>query len=126
VPEKPQLEGIEKRWSLHWDEQRTYAFDRTAKRDAVYSIDTPPPTVSGSLHAGHVFSYTHADIIARFQRMTGKTVSERTPDDRSAANCRRHPRFNQTVAALCPRGRIASKFAITIYQSNLTKSLKIS
>jgi valyl-tRNA synthetase len=74
VPEKPQLEGIEKRWSLHWDEQRTYAFDRSAKRDAVYSIDTPPPTVSGSLHVGHVFSYTHADIIARFQRMMGKTV----------------------------------------------------
>jgi valyl-tRNA synthetase len=74
VPEKPQLEGIEKRWSLHWDEQRTYAFDRSAKRDAVYSIDTPPPTVSGSLHVGHVFSYTHADIIARFQRMEGKTV----------------------------------------------------
>jgi valyl-tRNA synthetase len=40
----------------------------------VYSIDTPPPTVSGSLHVGHVFSYTHTDLIARFQRMTGKHV----------------------------------------------------
>ena len=74
VPDKPQLEGIEARWSAQWEAQRTYAFDRNADREAVFSIDTPPPTVSGSLHVGHVFSYTHADIIARFQRMTGKTV----------------------------------------------------
>ena len=40
----------------------------------VYSIDTPPPTVSGSLHVGHVFSYTHTDVVARFQRMRGKAV----------------------------------------------------
>src|SRR5574339_643204 len=43
-------------------------------RGAVYSIDTPPPTVSGSLHVGHVFSYTHTDVIARFQRMRGQAV----------------------------------------------------
>src|SRR5262249_10566998 len=67
-------EGIEAKWSTRWEAQRIYAFDRTAARDAVYSIDTPPPTVSGSLHVGHVFSYTHTDIIARYQRMTGKTV----------------------------------------------------
>ena len=59
-------------------------------------------------------------------KASSSPISERTPDDRSAAYCRRRPRFNQTVAALCPRGRIASKFAITIHQSNLTKSLKIS
>ena len=40
----------------------------------MYSIDTPPPTVNGSLHVGHVFSYTHTDVIARFQRMRGKAV----------------------------------------------------
>ncbi|QDQ82995.1 valine--tRNA ligase [Paraburkholderia megapolitana] len=74
VPDKPQLEGIEARWSAQWEAQHTYAFDRNAGREAVFSIDTPPPTVSGSLHVGHVFSYTHTDIIARFQRMTGKTV----------------------------------------------------
>ena len=50
------------------------AFDRSRPRDEVYAIDTPPPTVSGSLHVGHVFSYTHTDIIARFQRMRGKAV----------------------------------------------------
>ena len=74
VPEKPGLEGLEARWGEHWEERGTYRFDRTATRADVYSIDTPPPTVSGSLHVGHVFSYTHTDTIARYQRMRGKSV----------------------------------------------------
>lgn len=74
IPERPGLDALEARWAAHWQAQKTYAFDRAAPRSAVFSIDTPPPTVSGSLHAGHVFSYTHADIVARFQRMRGKTV----------------------------------------------------
>ena len=74
VPDKPALEGLEQKWSEQWKADDTYAFDRTAEREAVYSIDTPPPTVSGSLHVGHVFSYTHTDLMARFQRMRGKSV----------------------------------------------------
>ena len=74
VPEKPALEGLEEKWKTRWDADGTYRFDRTASRDAVYAIDTPPPTVSGSLHVGHVFSYTHTDIVARFQRMRGRAV----------------------------------------------------
>ena len=74
VPDKPALEGLEQKWSERWKEQGTYAFDRTRPRAEVYSIDTPPPTVSGSLHVGHVFSYTHTDLVARFQRMRGKAV----------------------------------------------------
>ncbi|MFC6153532.1 valine--tRNA ligase [Nocardioides yefusunii] len=74
VPEKPALEGLEAKWAERWKADDTYAFDRTQPRENVYSIDTPPPTVSGSLHVGHVFSYTHTDLIARFQRMRGKTV----------------------------------------------------
>ncbi len=74
VPDKPALEGLEARWSQVWKDQQTYAFDRTAPRERVYAIDTPPPTVSGSLHVGHVFSYTHTDLVARFQRMRGKEV----------------------------------------------------
>jgi valyl-tRNA synthetase len=74
IPEKPGLEGLEAVWSARWDAAGTYIFDRTASRPQVYSIDTPPPTVSGSLHIGHVFSYTHTDAMARFHRMRGKAV----------------------------------------------------
>ncbi|MFM8794093.1 MAG: valine--tRNA ligase [Acidimicrobiales bacterium] len=74
VPEKPTLDGIEAKWIAEWDASGTYTFDRSAARDAVFSVDTPPPTVSGSLHMGHVFSYTHTDTVARFRRMTGRAV----------------------------------------------------
>ena len=74
IPEKPGLEGLEATWSARWEAAGTYAFDRTATRPEVFSIDTPPPTVSGSLHIGHVFSYTHTDAVARFHRMRGKAV----------------------------------------------------
>jgi valyl-tRNA synthetase len=74
VPEKPALEGLEEKWSRSWDEHGVYDFDRTRTREQVYAIDTPPPTVSGSLHVGHVFSYTHTDLIARYQRMRGREV----------------------------------------------------
>jgi valyl-tRNA synthetase len=74
VPDRPALEGLEDKWVAHWEEQGTYRFDRSKTREEIYSIDTPPPTVSGSLHVGHVFSYTHTDLIARFQRMRGKEV----------------------------------------------------
>src|SRR6187401_2272479 len=74
VPDKPALEGLEQKWTQRWDAEGTYRFDRTRSRADVFAIDTPPPTVSGSLHVGHVFSYTHTDVIARFQRMRGKAV----------------------------------------------------
>jgi valyl-tRNA synthetase len=74
MPEKPSLDGVEAKFVNAWEESQVYSFDRTRPRAEVFSIDTPPPTVSGSLHVGHVFSYTHTDCIARYQRMTGKTV----------------------------------------------------
>jgi valyl-tRNA synthetase len=74
IPDRPALEGLEAAWSARWQKQGTYVFDRTAERSQVFSIDTPPPTVSGSLHIGHVFSYTHTDAVARFQRMRGRAV----------------------------------------------------
>ena len=74
VPDKAALEGLEAKWAAQWKADDTYAFDRTRSREDVYSIDTPPPTVSGALHVGHVFSYTHTDLVARYQRMRGKTV----------------------------------------------------
>ena len=74
VPDKPAIDGLEAVWSVRWEADQVYAFDRTRPRSEVFSIDTPPPTVSGSLHVGHAFSYTHTDIIARFRRMTGMSV----------------------------------------------------
>ena len=78
IPDKPALEGLETKWDAAWQQQGTYLFDRLRAaergRAGVYSVDTPPPTASGSLHIGHVFSYTHTDVRVRFERMRGKTV----------------------------------------------------
>ncbi|GAA1612037.1 valine--tRNA ligase [Nonomuraea maheshkhaliensis] len=74
MPQKPTLDGLEQVWVARWEEEGTYRFDRSRPREQVYSIDTPPPTVSGSLHVGHVFSFTHTDIMARYRRMIGKAV----------------------------------------------------
>jgi valyl-tRNA synthetase len=74
APAKPALAGLEAKWSRRWAEEGTYDFDPTAPKERVYAIDTPPPTVSGSLHIGHVFSYTHTDTIARYKRMRGYAV----------------------------------------------------
>ena len=78
IPERPSLEGLEEKWGAVWRDQATYTFDRDAAlagaRGEVFSIDTPPPTASGSLHMGHVFSYTHTDCMARYKRMRGFNV----------------------------------------------------
>src|SRR3954465_12324476 len=74
VPEKPSLEGLEDRWAARWEAEGVYRFDRTKTRDEIFSVDTPPPTVSGSLHMGSVFGYVQTDCIARFQRMRGREV----------------------------------------------------
>ena len=78
IPDKPTVDGLEDKWAPVWREQGTYAFDReralSLPREQVFAIDTPPPTASGSLHVGHVFGYSQADAIARFQRMRGKEV----------------------------------------------------
>lgn len=74
VPDRPALEGLEQKLTSRWEETKTYAFDENTTREQVYSIDTPPPTASGSLHVGHMFSYTQTDVIARYKRMAGKNV----------------------------------------------------
>ncbi|MET1036371.1 MAG: valine--tRNA ligase [Arthrobacter sp.] len=74
VPDKPALEGLEESLGRRWREEGTYKFDPRTTRADVYSIDTPPPTASGSLHVGHMFSYTQTDVLARYQRMRGMNV----------------------------------------------------
>jgi len=78
IPDKPSIDGLEDAWGQVWREQGTYRFDRDAAagrgRAGVFSVDTPPPTASGSLHMGHVFSFTHTDCMARYKRMAGFEV----------------------------------------------------
>ena len=74
VPDKPALEGLEAALTRRWLEEGTYKFNPDTTREQVYSIDTPPPTASGSLHVGHMFSFTQTDVQARYMRMTGKNV----------------------------------------------------
>lgn len=64
----------EKKWQQIWQEKQIYAYDPNISKDETYVVDTPPPTVSGQLHIGHVYSYTQTDFIVRFQRMTGKNI----------------------------------------------------
>lgn len=74
LPQNYEPKEAEKRWQQRWLAEETYAWRDDKPRAETYVIDTPPPTVSGLLHMGHIFSYTQADFIARFQRMTGKDV----------------------------------------------------
>ncbi len=74
IPDKPSLDGLDMKWSERWERDGTYSFDRSHPRSNVFSVDTPPPTVSGALHVGHVFSYSQTDALARFHRMRGKAV----------------------------------------------------
>ena len=67
-------EDIEQRWRAFWEDQGTYNYDPARGREETFVVDTPPPTVSGSLHIGHVFSYTHTDLMARYKRMRGFNV----------------------------------------------------
>lgn len=73
APKKASLDGLEEKWGEAWEANGTYSYE-LSPRENTYSIDTPPPTVSGSLHVGHCFSYTHTDIIARYKRMRGMNV----------------------------------------------------
>ncbi|MEY2426966.1 MAG: valyl-tRNA synthetase, partial [Actinomycetota bacterium] len=97
VPDKPALEGLEDKWRQRWDADGTYAFDRTKTRDEIYSVDTPPPTVSGHLHIGSVSSYTHTDLMVRFQRMRGREVFYPMGWDDNGLNIERRTQINYGV-----------------------------
>ncbi|MCS7026951.1 MAG: valine--tRNA ligase [Bryobacteraceae bacterium] len=74
LPKHFDSKQAEEKWDRQWEEWGIYHYDPSRGREETYVIDTPPPTVSGSLHVGHVFSYTHTDLMARFQRMRGKNI----------------------------------------------------
>lgn len=97
VSEKPSLDGLEAKWSESWENSGTYAFDANASREQVFSIDTPPPTVSGSLHIGHACSYTHTDVIARQKRMAGRAVFYPMGWDNNGLNVERRVQIDYGV-----------------------------
>ena len=74
MPDRPTIDGLEEKWGARWEADGVYLFDRTKSRAEVFSIDTPPPTVSGSLHMGSVFGYAQTDSLARYQRMRGREL----------------------------------------------------
>ena len=73
-PNKYKFNESEKKWQDFWKGCNVYLWDKDLPRNNTYVVDTPPPTVSGHLHIGHVYSYTHTDFIVRFQRMKGKNI----------------------------------------------------
>ncbi len=75
IPEKYDHAEVERVWRERWEAEGLYRWDPTRPREETFVVDTPPPTVSGSLHVGHVFSYTHQDVVARYQRMRGKNIA---------------------------------------------------
>jgi valyl-tRNA synthetase len=73
LPSHFEPRSAEERWDRRWREEGIFRFDETSPAPR-FVVDTPPPTVSGSLHVGHVFSYTQTDVLARYQRMRGHNV----------------------------------------------------
>ncbi len=74
IPKHFDAVEAERRFDEQWEKRGTYRYDPTRPREETFVIDTPPPTVSGTLHLGHVFSYTHTDTLARYRRMRGDNV----------------------------------------------------
>lgn len=74
LPKHFDFAAAEERWAERWERDGVFRYDPTQPRERTFVVDTPPPTVSGSLHVGHVFSYTHTDLLARYKRMRGWNV----------------------------------------------------
>src|SRR4029077_8220368 len=74
LPKHFEAAEAEERWHAHWDALGVHAYDPGRGREETFVVDTPPPTVSGSLHVGHVFSYTQTDVVVRYHRMQGRNV----------------------------------------------------
>jgi valyl-tRNA synthetase len=74
LPKHFEAAEAERRWDAEWERRGTYRWDPSRPREETFVVDTPPPTVSGTLHIGHVFSYTHTDVMVRQARMRGMNV----------------------------------------------------
>src|SRR3989344_8764348 len=73
LPKEYNISQIEEKWQNYWEKEKIYTFDEKSKKQ-IYSIDTPPPTVSGAMHIGHAFSYSQQDFIVRYKRMNNFNI----------------------------------------------------
>jgi valyl-tRNA synthetase len=109
LPKHFDARAAEDTYQALWDRLGIFRYDPSKSRDETFVVDTPPPTVSGSLHVGHVFSYTHTDIVVRYQRMQGKNIfypmgwdDNGLPTERRVQNyfhvrCDPHTHFEETL-----------------------------
>ena len=74
LPRHFEAEQVEQKWIESWESSGIYRWDPDRRREETFVVDTPPPTASGSLHVGHVFSYTQTDVITRYKRMRGLNI----------------------------------------------------
>ena len=103
---------VEARWDASWQDAGVYHYDPERPREETFVVDTPPPTASGSLHIGHVFSYTQADVVVRYQRMRGMNIfypmgwdDNGLPTERRVAGMCAVFALTQVVAATAPAGQ---------------------
>lgn len=114
MDKKYNFQNTEKKLEQFWQEQEIYKY-RNGKAGKIFSIDTPPPTVSGQLHIGHVFSYTQAEMIARFKRMQGYDVFYPFGfDDNGLPTERLVEKTEKIRAASLPRSEFRAKCMNTI------------
>ena len=73
LDKKYDFKASEIKWMNYWNDNNIYEFKPDQRE--IYSIDTPPPTVNGKIHIGHIFSYSQAEMIARYKRLRGYNVS---------------------------------------------------
>ena len=74
LPKHFDAPSVERELNARWQQEGLYHYDPSRPREETFVVDTPPPTVSGNLHVGHVFSYTHTDTIVRYKRMRGLNI----------------------------------------------------
>ena len=73
LDKKYDIKEKEFKWKKYWEENNIYKFNKNSNKE-IFSIDTPPPTVNGKIHIGHIFSYTQAEMIARYKRLRGYNI----------------------------------------------------
>ena len=103
LPQEYNIKEAEEKWQKYWEKENVSKFDENSKKP-IFSIDTPPPTVSGKMHLGHSFSYSQEDFIARYKRMKGYNLFYPFgTDDNGLATERLIEKINNVKSTKMPR-----------------------